>query len=163
MTSSDTRTELLTIGRLAAETDVSIDTIRYYEKETLLQPAKRSSGGFRLYTDEAVRRLRFIRHAQQCGMTLSEIRTLLDIKGQDDACCRDVRSLAIRKRLQIEQQICSLQAMSQSLGQLIEDCSGGRAPIDECPILAAMEAGSRNAATGPSMSTALESDHDHHD
>jgi len=162
MHSPGTGSERLTIGRLAAKSGVSVDTIRYYEKEALLQPPKRSAGGFRLYTDEAIRRLRFIRHAQQCGMALSEIRTLLDIKRQDDACCHDVRSLAVRKRLHIEQQIRSLQAMSQALGQLIEDCSGGQAPVDECPILAAMESGIESGKNGRKKAGILEADDDDH-
>lgn len=163
MNSPQTHAERLTIGQLAAETGVTVDTIRYYEKEALLKPEKRSAGGFRLYTNEAVRRLRFIRHAQQCGMALSEIRTLLDIQGNDRACCDDVRSLAIRKRLQIEHQVRALQTMSLALGQLIEDCSGGQAPIDECPILAAMESGIKSSTTAPPKPGTLESDYDYHD
>ena len=162
MNRPETCNDLLTIGQLAAESAASIDTIRYYEKEALLHPAKRSTGGFRLYTDEAIRRLRFIRHAQQCGMALSEIRTLLDIKGQNDSCCEDVRGLAVRKRLQIEQKVRALQTMSLALGRLIEDCSGGRAPVDECPILAALESGINKRTTGRGAAAILENDDGSH-
>jgi len=64
----------LTIGKLAKLAEVSTDTLRFYEDESLLMPAKKTEAGYRLYGDDAVRRLDFIKHAQHCGMTLLEIR-----------------------------------------------------------------------------------------
>lgn len=130
----------LTIGKIAKLAQVSVDTLRYYEKEGLLSPANKSEAGYRLYKEDALRRLNFIRHAQHCGLSLAEIRDLLELKTRDDACCNDVRSLALQKKLQIENKIKSLQAMSRALSELIEVCAGGREPLDECPILAALEA-----------------------
>lgn len=129
----------LTIGKLAKRTDFSLDTIRFYEDERLLMPAGKSAAGYRLYDEKAVRRLDFIRHAQHCGMTLAEIRQLLELKADDSACCRDVRSLAIRKKLQLEQKIKTMTAMSQALSRLIEVCTGEQRPLTDCPILAALE------------------------
>ena len=65
---------LLTIGKVAKLAAVSIDTVRYYEREGLVSPAQKSGAGYRLYNDEAVRRLHFIKHAQHCGLALAEIR-----------------------------------------------------------------------------------------
>lgn len=129
----------LTIGKLAKRTDVSLDTIRFYEDERLLMPARKSPAGYRLYGEEAVRRLEFIKHAQHCGMTLAEIRQLLELKADNSACCRDVRSLAIRKKLQLEQKIKTMTVMSQALSKLIEVCTGEQRPLTDCPILAALE------------------------
>lgn len=129
----------LTIGKIAKIAQVSVDTIRYYEKEGLLSPANKSEAGYRLYKEDAVRRLNFIKHAQQCGLSLAEIRDLLELKSRDDACCNDVRSLAVQKKLQIENKVKSLKAMSRALSELIEVCAGDRKPLDECPILAALE------------------------
>lgn len=129
----------LTIGKVAKLAQVSVDTIRYYEKEGLLSPAQKSGAGYRLYHEDAVRRLNFIRHAQHCGLSLSEIRELLELQNRDDSCCNDVRSLAIQKKLQLENKIKSLKAMSQALNELIDVCTGDRKPLDECPILAALE------------------------
>lgn len=126
---------LLTIGKVAKLAVVSIDTIRYYERGGLLSPAQKSGAGYRLYNDEAVRRLHFIKHAQHCGLSLAEIRQLLDLKRQDDSCCENVRSLVIQKKLQLEHKIKSLKAMSQALSELINICVDDAKPLDGCPIL----------------------------
>lgn len=128
-----------TIGKLATEADVTIDTVRYYEKEGLLAPATKTGAGYRLYDGDAVRRLRFIRQAQQCGFSLSDIRDLLTLKNSDAACCKDVKSVAIAKKLQLEHKIRALQAMSGALSELIAVCNAETRPLDECPILAALE------------------------
>jgi MerR family Zn(II)-responsive transcriptional regulator of zntA len=130
---------MLTIGKVARLADVSIDTIRYYERHGLVSPVQKSGAGYRLYNDEAVRRLNFIKHAQHCGLSLADIRQLLDFKRQDDACCEDVRSLVVQKKLQLEHKIASLKAMSQALSELIAICVDEAKPLDECPILAALE------------------------
>jgi MerR family Zn(II)-responsive transcriptional regulator of zntA len=135
----------LTIGKLAKRTEVSLDTIRFYEDERLLMPAGKTAAGYRLYAEDAVQRLEFIKHAQHCGMTLSEIRQLLEMKSDDRACCNDVRSLAIRKKLQLEHKIKTMTAMSEALSQLIEICTGEQGPITDCPILAALESSLANS------------------
>ena len=130
----------LTIGKVAKIAQVSVDAIRFYEKEGLLSPAQKSGAGYRLYNEDAVRRLNFIRHAQHCGLSLAEIRELLALKSRGDSCCNDVRGVAIQKKLQLEGKIKALKAMSQALSELIDICAGDRKPLDECPILAALEA-----------------------
>lgn len=130
---------MLMIGKLAREVGVTPDTVRYYEKEGLLAPARKSDAGYRLYDEDAARRLRFIRQAQQCGFTLLEIRELLTLKNSDAACCKDVKSVAIAKKLQLEHKIRALQAMSDALSGLIAICDDETRPLDECPILAALE------------------------
>ena len=130
---------LHTIGKLALVTDVTSDAIRYYEKEGLLAPTTKTSAGYRLYNEDAVRRLRFIKQAQHCGFSLSEIRELLTLKNSDAACCKDVRSVAIDKKLQLAHKIKALQIMSQALTELITRCNDEARPLDECPILAALE------------------------
>ena len=130
---------MLMIGKLAREAGVTPDTVRYYEKEGLLAPARKSDAGYRLYDEDAARRLRFIRQAQQCGFSLTEIRELLTLKNSDAACCKDVKSVAIAKKLQLEHKIRALQAMSGALSGLIAVCDDETRPLDECPILAALE------------------------
>jgi MerR family Zn(II)-responsive transcriptional regulator of zntA len=133
------RTDLLTIGQVADRAGVGVDTIRYYEKEGLLAPARKSPAGYRLYAHDALRRLGFIRHAQQCGFSLAEIRELLELKTHGDGCCTDVRSVVIQKKLQIESKIKALKAMSEALSELINICDDESRPLDECPILDALE------------------------
>ncbi len=130
---------MFTIGKLASLTSVSNDTLRYYELEGLVEPAGKSPAGYRLYDKDSVRRIRFIKHAQNCGFTLAEIRDLLVLRGRDKACCGDVRTRAVEKKLQIEGKIRAMKAMSKALDQLIADCANGTQPVNECTIIAALE------------------------
>lgn len=143
---------MLTIGKLALSADVTTDSVRFYEKQNLLSPARKTYAGYRLYDDTALRRLRFIKQAQQCGFSLAEIRELLALKSSNAACCKDVRSVAIEKKLHLEHKIKALRVMSQALSELITICDDETRPLEECPILAALESsmalqlkGNRNA------------------
>lgn len=129
----------LTIGKIASLAQVSTDTLRYYERERLIAPAAKSAGGYRLYERDALRRLRFIKQAQQCGFNLTEIRSLLALRGSNAACCRDVRHVALEKKLQLEAKIKAMKVMSSALTQLIKECNADSRPVDDCPILAALE------------------------
>jgi DNA-binding transcriptional MerR regulator len=133
------RRAVLTIGKLAKAGDISTDALRYYEREGLLAPASKTDSGYRLYGEDAVRRVRFIQHAQACGFTLVEIRELLHLRQSDSACCNDVRQRAVEKKLQLATKIRTMQAMSAALDQLINKCADGTLPVDDCPILAALE------------------------
>lgn len=130
---------MYTIGKVAKQLGVSADTLRYYEKEGLITPAAKTAAGYRLYNDNALQRIRFIKHAQQCGFTLSNINDLLKLKRENSACCSDVRSVVIEKKLYLEHKIKALQLMSQALGELITICDDETRPLLECPILAALE------------------------
>lgn len=128
-----------TIGKLARAAQVTTDTVRYYEKEGLISPSAKTDAGYRLYDEDAIRRLRFIKQAQLSGFSLSEISELLALKSSDEACCKDVKSVAIAKKLQLEHKIKALQVMSQALSELISVCDDEARPLDACPILAALE------------------------
>ena len=75
----------LTIGKIAGLTDVSPDTLRYYEREGLICPTAKNDAGYRIYDGHSVRRVRFIKKAQRCGFTLTEIRQLLALRASDTA------------------------------------------------------------------------------
>ncbi len=130
---------MFTIGKLASLSGVSNDALRYYEREGLLAPAGKSPAGFRLYDQDAARRIRFIKQAQECGFTLAEIRELLVLRTRDRACCGDVRTRTIEKKLQIEKKIRAMSAMSKALDQLIADCADEAQPVKACTIIAALE------------------------
>jgi MerR family Zn(II)-responsive transcriptional regulator of zntA len=130
---------MLTIGKIARETNVSADALRYYEREGLIVPAGKSDGGYRLYGKDAIPRLRFIKQAQACGFTLTEIRELLVLRNSNSACCGDVRTRAVEKKLQLEGKIRALKTMSKALDQLIANCPDAKHGIEECSILAALE------------------------
>ena len=130
---------MFTISKLASLTSVSSDTLRYYEDERLIKPARRTLAGYRLYDDDSTRRIHFIKHAQACGFTLSEIRELLALRGRDRVSCGDVRKRAVEKKLQIEARIRAMKAMSKALDQLIADCANATRPVRECTIMAVLE------------------------
>jgi MerR family Zn(II)-responsive transcriptional regulator of zntA len=132
---------MLTIGKVAERAQVTADSIRFYEREGLIKPAQKSASGYRLYTGEAIRRIGFIKHAQQCGFSLAEIRELLELRSTDSACCDDIYRVAVEKKLQLAKKIKALNAMSSALSGLIEICSHDKKPLDECPILGALEEG----------------------
>jgi len=130
---------MLTIGKLAALADVRTDTLRYYERERLLTPAGKSNSGYRLYDGDSVRRIRFIKQAQHCGFTLTEIAQLLALRHRPSARCGDVRKLAIEKKSQLQARIRMMQTMCKALDRLIADCSVTSHPVDKCPILSALD------------------------
>lgn len=132
---------MLTIGKIAAQAQVSTDTIRYYVREGLIRPARKAGSGYRLYTHEAIRRLGFIKHAQQCGFSLAEILELLELRSHNRAGCDDAYRVAAEKKRQLECKIKALKVMSQALSRLMATCSRNRQSLDACPILAALETG----------------------
>ena len=132
---------MLTIGKVAERAQVTADSIRFYEREGLIRPAGKSESGYRLYTEEAIRRIEFIKQAQECGFSLADIRELLELRSTDSACCDDIYRVSVQKKLQLEHKIKALTAMSQALTRLIDMCSRDRKSLDECPILGALEAG----------------------
>ena len=140
---------MLTIGKLAILAEVSADTLRYYERENLLIPAGKSAGGYRLYDGESIRRIRFIKQAQQCGFTLAEIGALLTLRNQASARCGDVRKVAVEKQQQLDRKIHAMKAMSKALDGLIADCAKPNHPLDACPIISAFDRanGGRQRAT----------------
>ena len=130
---------MLTIGKLAAQADLSTNALRFYEREGLLEPTSKSLSGYRLYDESAIARVRFIKQAQQCGFTLLEINELLTLRSQTAACCDDVRRIAVEKKLQLEAKIRAMKVMSKALDVLIAGCPDHGQPVGDCPIIAAME------------------------
>jgi MerR family Zn(II)-responsive transcriptional regulator of zntA len=130
--------EHLTVGKLAQLAEVSANAVRFYEREGLMQVPPKTRSGYRLYGLEAVQRLRFIKQAQHCGFTLTEIQALLQLRDQPSACCNEVRTKVIEKKLALESRILDMKTMSEALDQLIADCSNDGRPAEDCAILAAL-------------------------
>lgn len=128
----------LTIGQLAKDAGVHIETIRYYERRHILGPTSRLSSGYRLYNREAQRRLRFIKNAQALGFTLHEIEELLGLRVSSKARCGDVQQRAEAKLKHVEVKVRDLQALARSLRNLIRTCQAGQS-TDGCPILQSLE------------------------
>ncbi len=109
----------LTIGKLAKQANVTIETIRYYQRKGLLDEPVKPDTGYRQYPTEAIARIRFIKRAQQSGFTLKEISDLLSL---DSGHCEDVRKMAEQKRRQIDDQLKDLTALRQVLDNLVKGC-----------------------------------------
>jgi len=121
----------LTIGQLAAGGSVGVETVRFYQRKSLLETPTRESG-IRRYGSDDLRRLRFIRQAQAAGFTLEEIKELLDLDaGEDRARARELAAVRIKA---LDAKIAELKQARDSLGRLAAECgAGGKGP---CPILA---------------------------
>ena len=128
----------LTIGRLAKQAEVNIQTIRYYERRGLLPTPDRTASNYRTYPEATVRRVRFIKRAQELGFTLKEIGELLALRTSPSSCCEDVRAQSTAKLNNIEEKIRSLEEMREALAKLVRACSG-KGPTSECPILDFLE------------------------
>lgn len=125
----------LTIGKLAELTGVSAETLRYYEKMKLIIADSRSAAGYRLYSPDAVRVVRFIRGAKELNFTLEEIRQLLTLKNSDKSTCAEILKHTEAKIKQAEQRILELKEIRKVLKRLAEQCPADDSPLDCCPIL----------------------------
>lgn len=128
----------LTIGQLARAADVGVETIRFYERQRLIEQPPRRRSGYRQYPPQTVVRVRFIRRAKELGFTLNEIRELLSLRVDPDRTCADVRSMARTKIATIEAKMAELAKMRRALDRLARVCRGS-GPTSECPILDLLE------------------------
>ncbi len=128
----------LTISQVATAADVNVQTIRYYERRGLFPTPRRTPAGYRQYSEDAVARLRFIKHAQDLGFSLQEIQELLGLRVRHGAACDTVERKTRQKIEVVQQRIRDLQRMSRTLEQLAAACTARR-PTDDCPILDVLE------------------------
>ena len=124
----------LTIGKLAKQAGVTIETIRYYQRKGLLIEPDKPATGYRQYPSETIARIQFIKRAQQCGFTLKEISDLLSL---DSGHCEDVRIIAEQKSLQINNQINDLTALRKVLDNLVKGCEADPS-TEHCSLIEAL-------------------------
>ncbi len=121
-------------GEVAAEAGVNVETLRYYERRGILPRPGRTAAGYRSYSTEAVRLIRFIKRAQELGFTLDEIEDLLRLREDRRSTCGEVKAAAAAKLAHIDRKIADLRAIKRALSTLVASCSvndGDRS----CPIL----------------------------
>jgi MerR family mercuric resistance operon transcriptional regulator len=133
-----TATKGLTIGRLAQQVGINLETVRFYERQGLLPAPPRSSSGYRLFPADSARRLKFIKRAQELGFSLSEIRELLELRMSPGTTSAEIRKRTEAKIADIDKKIKSLDSMRKSLAELARSC-GGCTPLAECPILESLD------------------------
>lgn len=131
MNAASSSTPSLSIGPVAQAAAVNVQTLRYYERVGLVPPAKRSRAGYRLYTDETVRMVTFVKRAQELGFTLKEIKQLLELRTAGLQKRDAVRAAAEAKVADIDARIEDLTAIRAALASLLRSCScqgTGRVP-----------------------------------
>ena len=132
----------LTVGKVAKACGVNVQTIHYYERMRLVFPNERKDSGYRLYGEDAVRKIRFIKNAQVLGFSLKEIAGLLRLKVSQKAHCGDVKRKAQIHILDVRAKIAKLLAIEKTLGELVKTCRN-QATTDHCPILKSLEVRNR--------------------
>lgn len=128
-----------TISKAAQAAGVGIETIRFYERKGLIeQPPKPRDGGYRIYPEDTVRRVRFIRRAQELGFSLREVADLLSLRLDERADAGDVQRRAMAKLQDVDAKIAQLQRIRRGLAELLERCPG-KGELQCCSILGALE------------------------
>ena len=128
------------IGELSKQTGVKVETLRYYEKQGLLEPVSRTASGYREYNKESLKQLLFIQKAKTVGFSLKEITELLTLRVErDQHSCKDVKNIAEQKITQINNKINELNTMRQALHKITVACCGGLEPATSCTILNALD------------------------
>lgn len=128
----------LTRGEVARLSDVGLETVLFYEREGLIEEPARTKSGYRQYTQDDVRRIRFIKRAKDLGFSLKEISELLSLRVAPNTTCRNVKGRTQNKISEIEKKILALQRMKRALKKLEFACRG-QGPTSECPILDHLE------------------------
>jgi len=128
----------MTIGQVAKQAGVGVETIRFYEREGLLNKAKRRQSGYRVFTPEVVSRIRFIKKAKQLGFSLREIRDLLFLRVDARATPADLKRRVDAKITEIDDRLTDLKRMRGGLVRLSKVCKG-KGPIGESPLLDLLE------------------------
>src|SRR5499425_2399620 len=135
----------IAIGQLSKHTGTNVETIRYYERVGLLAAPARSSGGYRLYRTEHLKRLNFVRRARALGFSIGEVRTLLRLADERKRPCVQVRVVAEAHLKDVRAKIADLRRMERVLKATVARCAEGRQ--SNCPVIEALY---RNgSASGP--------------
>lgn len=129
---------ILTIGQVSKRTGVGVETLRYYEREGLVEEPPRRASGYRQYPESVVQRVHFIKRAQQLGFSLKEIAELFALRVDPTTPARLVKQRATAKLADIECKIEDLLRVKRALERLTDLCTG-QGPISACPILDALE------------------------
>ena len=135
-------------SEVATQAQVNTQTLRYYERRGLLPEPKRTRSGYRAYTADAVRVVRFIKRAQQLGFTLDDIEDLLHLADGGPAYCEEARTMARTRITDLQRRIDELVGMRDALARLIDTCGQPRAERD-CPILHDIETVAAATLTAP--------------
>lgn len=148
------------IGELATATGTPVETVRFYEREGLLAEPERTQGNYRIYTQEHVDRLAFVRHCRSLDMTLDEIRVLLRFKDSPREDCAQVNALLDEHIDHVAQRIRELKALEKDLKALRHLCESHQLAKD-CGILNELTEASRSRRTAAPHAGHVHGTHGH--
>jgi MerR family transcriptional regulator, copper efflux regulator len=131
----------LTIGEVAKQANIGVETVRFYERRGLLAEPDRKASGYRQYEPSAVARLQFIRQSKELGFRLTEIKELLSLWFDPCTQCCDVRKKSLAKIVEIDERIESLKAMKTALTRITIECKR-RGSLAECPLFTELKTSS---------------------
>ncbi len=134
---------LLSIGQVAKAVGISVETVRFYEKQGLLLAPMRSESGYRQYKPDTLKQLRFIQRAKKVGFTLNEIKELLSLRKIPNSNCTNLKQRALKKIGEIDAKLNDLNRIRDSLSQLSRRCNSEENIVD-CPILEYLDDDKRN-------------------
>jgi Hg(II)-responsive transcriptional regulator len=129
--------EILSIGQVARRAGVGVETVRFYEREGLVEEPPRRASGYRQYSEQVVTRLHFIKRAKQLGFSLKEISELLLLRVDAQTSCEEVKGRTEAKIAEVERKMVELQRVWQALLQVHSLCTG-QGPTGCCPMLDAL-------------------------
>jgi len=127
----------LTIGKLAKEAGIGIETVRFYERQGLVAPPPRTESNYRVYPEKEVKRLKFIKRAKVLGFTLNEIKELLALSHDPSATRADIKARTVAKIEDVDRKLNDLTRIKAALEYLADECDG-HGSLEGCPILAAL-------------------------
>jgi MerR family Zn(II)-responsive transcriptional regulator of zntA len=138
---------MMKISQLSAHSGLSAHTLRFYEKNGLIEASGRSSSGYRSYSEDDVRRVEFVKTARDAGFSLDEISQLLSIRlDRDQHTCEEVTAITRHKLDAVSAKIAQLEEIRQSLELLLKSCDGGLDSAEHCSIIEALDEGTAAAA-----------------
>ena len=126
--------EALTIGKLAEKAEVGVETIRFYERKGLIKKPTSKQGAFRVYPNELISKINFIKKAQDLGFTLSEVKELLELNTKPRVTCGTVKIKTLEKGEEIKAKIADLERMKSSLEKLACACDASQDSIKQYKV-----------------------------
>jgi len=142
--------EAVQIGKAAKQAGISVDTIRFYQKLGLVKSPSRSAGGYRLFDGDQIHELQFVRHAQELGFSLTEVKELLALRQKHHACS-EVQAMLKSKLADVREKIKNLARLEAELGRALRNCDRELRLKREvkhedcCPLLTKLD---RNGSNG---------------
>lgn len=128
--------QTVSIGTLSKLTDCNIETIRYYERIGLLPEPNRTAGGHRVYRDEDIQRLKFVRRSRHLGFAISDVQNLLSYADEGDYTCAEIKAFTVVHLAEVRRKLADLRRLERALKEMVLKCDGGE--VANCSIMDAL-------------------------